>query len=125
MDKRQIDRLIAEKVYGWRIQEFKNIDTVVGYTQDGEELNIPENFNPTGGIDAAWNVLKEIKKTKGIQADLSTNDFSIKLYVWKEDNTPPYNYKQTLVHMGGDETSINDIPATICRAAIEALDKVS
>lgn len=125
MDKRQIDRLIAEKVYGWETQEFKNIDTVVTYTEDGEELKIPEDFNPTGGIESAWNVLKEIKKTKGIQADLSTNDFSIKLYIWKEDKTPPYNYKQTLAHMGDEETPINEIPITICRAVIEALDKIN
>ncbi|MEH6862802.1 hypothetical protein HUS59_17060 [Bacillus velezensis] len=62
-DKREIDRLIAEKVMGWQTQTFPNIGVTSAYTEDGE-LTIPEQFSPTKNLDQAWSVVEKFKLVK-------------------------------------------------------------
>ncbi|MCW5193133.1 BC1872 family protein [Bacillus amyloliquefaciens] len=62
-DKRGIDRLIAEKVMGWKTQTFPNIGVTSVYTEDGE-LTIPKQFSPTENLDQSWSVVEKFKLVK-------------------------------------------------------------
>ncbi|WP_280146276.1 BC1872 family protein [Bacillus amyloliquefaciens] len=70
-DKREIDRLIAEKVMGWQTQTFPNIGVTSAYTEDGE-LTISEQFSPTENLDQAWSVVEKFKLVK-IERDSNRN----------------------------------------------------
>ncbi|MER2459874.1 hypothetical protein ACFRGK_06505 [Bacillus subtilis] len=74
-DKREIDRLIAEKVMGWKTQTFPNIGVTSVYTEDGE-LTIPEQFSPTENLDQAWSVLEKFQLVK-IDRDSNRNLYTI------------------------------------------------
>jgi hypothetical protein len=122
MEKREINMLIAEKVFGWSVTYHQLINVISVLTED-DEITIPENFCPTEKIEDAWKVLREIKSNKGIQADISTSDFSVRLYRWETDETPPYRYKRTL-SVVDDTLAFDEIPKAICLATLQALEKI-
>lgn len=121
MENREIDMKIAEKVFGWTVTHQKLINVISVKTED-DEITIPEDFCPTEKIDDAWKVLREIKSKKGIQADISTSNFSVRLYWWDKDDTSPYRYKANFTI--NDTLSFDEIPKMICITTLQTLEKL-
>jgi hypothetical protein len=65
MNLREIDRLVAEKVMGWKIFVSRNVDTgtVSEFYDDGENLIGVREWFPTLDIQDAWQVVEKLKIT--------------------------------------------------------------
>lgn len=117
MKRSDIDKLVAEKVMGWAVIDYKNIGVTV--VDDGEFPVEIEDFQPSERIEDAWEVVKQLRR-KGIQTEISSDGFTVKMYRWEKDKTPPYRYKRYLAKIT-DTIKFDDIPEMICRAALEAV----
>ncbi|WP_079708107.1 BC1872 family protein [Paraliobacillus ryukyuensis] len=62
MNNKEIDRLVAEKVMGWEVIEYKNIGKTV--IDDGEFPVEIEEFKPTELIEDAWTVVEKLQGMK-------------------------------------------------------------
>ncbi len=105
MNKREIDMQIAEKIFGWETQEFKNINVISAFTEDGEELNIPKDFSPSENINDAFNVVD-----KFFRVDIETGNGANEHLATIRDEagwTISYHYGKT-------------IQLAICGAALKA-----
>ncbi|MCK2000810.1 hypothetical protein MZM54_05330 [[Brevibacterium] frigoritolerans] len=119
MNNRKIECLIAEKVFGWKTHYYKNIDILSAFTED-EELSIPDDFSPTDDVNDAWKVIYALR-FKGVFFNINTSNCTVEAFVNKEDNSPPYNYKETIIVEQCESIEMKDLPLKICLAALKAI----
>lgn len=62
MNNREIDRLVAEKIMGWEVRFFANINVIEAYTEYEETVIIGEDFSPTTDIQDAWLVVEKLEE---------------------------------------------------------------
>ncbi|WP_182200111.1 BC1872 family protein [Paraliobacillus salinarum] len=113
MNNREIDRLIAEKVMDWDIEEFRNIGIVRAYAED-EVITIPDNFCPSESIEDAWEVVGELRKFRGF----SIHD------AWDEEDNLIYSacflYNDG-AHAIDYQAYAKTAPLAICKAALKSV----
>lgn len=122
MNSREIDRLVAEKVMGWKLKK-RWPDILVWENIEGEDraadeaterYSVFEGFRPSTDISDAWEVVEKMK----IKTAFSIRD------VWDENDNPAYlanfsSYDGTreIDHTAYAETA----PLAICLAALKAV----
>lgn len=111
MNLREIDRLVATKVMGWKMLEIKHTDSGVigGFYDDGEKLIGVGEWSPTSDIRVAWQVVEKLSK--------DGCDFQ----VWREKNGK-YNveFSKDFFYVFGFAES-ETAPLAICLAALKAV----
>lgn len=103
MENREIDRLIAEKVMGWEVGEFPNINVIEAYSPHGV-LQISDDWSPSTDIQDAWYVVEEL-------------DYDIKVTKYKSHVYQCHIFIPNNVQMVIAETA----PMAICLAALKSV----
>ncbi|MEK5272570.1 hypothetical protein NSR00_17815 [Aeribacillus sp. FSL K6-8394] len=106
MNLREIDRLVAEKVMGWKIDEQVSNDDVVAVFDEKGNWG---TFKPTEWIQDAWQVVEKLKITVIPQDDGVPKWMR---YLAEIDNSPFGKYYSAFA-----ETA----PLAICLAALEVV----
>ncbi|CDQ41882.1 BC1872 family protein [Virgibacillus salexigens] len=111
MDNRKIDQLVAEKVMGWKVFEYKNINTTV--IDDGEFLVEIEEFKPSERIEDAWNVVEKIGKDFTMN---TVNEYDIHVKAGKLELIGQYH-----CNINGFHVYDKSAPLAICKAALKTV----
>ncbi|WP_038246227.1 BC1872 family protein [Virgibacillus salexigens] len=109
MDNRKIDQLVAEKVMGWEVIEYKNINTTV--IDDGEFPVEIEEFKPSERIEHTWDVVEKLSEKCGVE-------------VYQELGAPPYCKIISGAGKWIEYEAQNDsdtVPVVICKAALKTV----
>lgn len=106
MSPAELDRLIAEKVMGWQVTFFENINTWEFITED--EIIDQNDFRPSTDIESAWLVVEKLKKDSdfGLFKDCDDSFF-----------TCEFIFSLNEVFIGKADT----VPMAICKASLQAV----
>jgi Phage ABA sandwich domain len=115
MNLREIDRLVATKVMGWKILEIKHTDSGVigGFYDDGEKLIGVGEWSPTSDIRVAWQVVEKLRD-RYVYMNLTNNDDSYCCELMEQDLE---NSSRYFTYYADAETA----PLAICLAALKAV----
>jgi hypothetical protein len=105
MNLREIDRLVAEKVMGLKIDDYYFVLDEKGL-REGELLNYSTN------IEDAWRVVEKLKNTGDvlIAKDFDDNQWEVEITIWQNESI----HKHFVVKA---ETA----PLAICLAALKSV----
>lgn len=106
LNLREIDRLVAEKVMGWKIDEQVSNDDVVAVFDEKGNWG---TFKPTEWIQDAWQVVEKFDKTDFRVVRNYRGNYSAGLMYWNKD---------TMVKV---EAKAETAPLAICLAALEVV----
>ncbi|MGB3568429.1 MAG: hypothetical protein WBA30_14905 [Priestia megaterium] len=111
METKEIDALIAEKVMGWSVARFENINVTEAYTESCT-LIIGEDFSPSTKIQTAWLVVEELKQQGfySFHTDLSL-DSGQEWWSW--------HFSKGVNNYGSQQETA---PLAICMAALKAFN---
>jgi len=106
VDNREIDKLVAEKVMGWKVIEGKGIMKPIGRTF----WRLVDDFYPTINMESAWLVVERICEAKRWRVIMDVNEtytevtFKTQMGSWIQAHSE-------------EETA----PLAICKAALKAV----
>ncbi|NYV66151.1 hypothetical protein HYI36_12835 [Bacillus sp. Gen3] len=100
MDNREIDKLVAEKVMGWKVIEGKGIMKPIGRSFWRQV----DDFYPSINMESAWQVVEKL-------------DFDVKVTKHKDSSYQCHVFIPDNIQMVFDKTA----PLAICKAALHAV----
>lgn len=62
MDNLEIDKLVAEKVMGWEVAYFPDINIYEAYDEEKNSIIISGEFSPSSDIQDAWQAIQKFKQ---------------------------------------------------------------
>ena len=108
----ELDRLVAEKVMGWRLECFANASrTPMAYSDKNAKIMASADWSPSTNIAHAWGVVEHLERMGGLISNMYSQGgcWSVGIEPMPESNLHP-------CYRAIGSTA----PLAICRAAIKA-----
>lgn len=108
MENREVDTLIAEKIFGWKTTNYGLLNVIDAHTED-DDITLGKDFSPSEDIYDAWVVVNKMSYGKTERAFKLENS---NMGFWAS-----FAVNDTWHHSGRQRNA----PLAICLAALKAV----